>query len=74
MGNNYTGMTLKEFNDTVEVMRTIYPFEDDKTRICELYDLRTDRLNRVQIITEDERTNTQIVMSKDVERNFNERT
>ena len=72
MANNYRGMTLKEFNDTVETMRTIYPFEDDKTRICELYDFESNSMKRVEIITKDERTNTQIVMSKDVERDFNE--
>ena len=73
MGNNYRGMTLKQFNDTVEEMRTIYPFEDDKTRICELYDLPSDELRKVEIITMDKRTNTRIIMSKEV-RGYDERT
>ena len=57
---------MKQFRDTVEEMRTIYPFEDDKTHICELYDLITNEIRCVEIMTLDKRTNTRIIMSKEV--------
>ena len=63
---NVRGMTLKQFNDTLEEMRTIYPFKDEKTRLGELKDLCSDSLRQVEIVTTDEETGIQIIMSKGV--------
>lgn len=64
--NNVRGMTLKQFHDALEVMRTIYPFQDDKTCLGNLKDLPSDSFRNVEIITIDEKTGIQIVMSKGV--------
>lgn len=65
--NNVRGMTIKEFNDTLDVMRTIYDFDDDDTRIGDLHDIRTDTQRTVEIITRDPDTGINIIMSKRVE-------
>lgn len=65
--NNVRGMTLKQFYDVLEEMRTIYPFEADKTYLGELRDLQSGSLMNVEIVTRDEKTGVQIVMSKGVD-------
>lgn len=65
--NNVRGMTIKEFIDTLDVMRTIYDFDDDDTRIGDLHDIRTDAQRTVEIITRDPDTGVNIIMSKRVE-------
>lgn len=65
--NNVRGMTLQQFYDVLEDMRTIYPFEADKTYLGNLRDLPSDSLMNVEILTKDEKTGIQIVMSKGVD-------
>ena len=65
--NNVRGMTLKQFYDVLEEMRTIYPFEADKTYLGNLRDLPSDSFMNVEILTKDEKTGIQIVMSKGVD-------
>lgn len=60
------GMTLKQFNDVLEEMRTIYPYNPETTRLGDLNDMCTDSLRQVEIITTDEATGIQIVLSKGV--------
>lgn len=60
------GMTLKQFNDVLEEMRTIYPYNPETTRLGDLMDMCTDSLRQVEIITTDEATGVQIVLSKGV--------
>lgn len=60
-------MTLQQFYDVLEDMRTIYPFEADKTYLGNLRDLPSDSLMNVEILTKDEKTGIQIVMSKGVD-------
>lgn len=64
---NVRGMTLQQFYDVLEDMRTIYPFEADKTYLGNLRDLPSDSLINVEILTKDEKTGVQIVMSKGVD-------
>ena len=57
--------TIKQFKDTLEVMRKVYPFEDDKTRmqtrdICDL-----DH-NHLSIRTQDTETGVWIEMSRNL--------
>ena len=49
---------------------TITPFKDDTTRICNLYNIRDNCYDRIEIATVDEETKTQIVMTKEVEREY----
>jgi hypothetical protein len=60
------GMTLKQFYDVLEEMHTIYPFESDKTYIGNIIDLPSDSPLNVEILTKDEKTGVQIIMSKSV--------
>ena len=64
---NVRGMTLQQFYDVLEDMRKIYPFEADKTHLGNLRDLPSDSMRNVEIITRDERTGVQIVLSKGVD-------
>lgn len=65
--NDVRGMTLQQFYDVLEEMRSIYPFEANKTFIGNLRDLKSDSLMNVEILTRDEKTGIQIVMSKGVD-------
>lgn len=63
-------MTITEFNETLETMRKAYPFKDDTTKICNLYNIRDNCCDRIEIATVDEETMTRIVMTKEVEREY----
>lgn len=65
--NNVCGMSLRQFNKTIEEMRSIYPFRDDKTMLGELRDMSSNSHRRVEIITRDEDTGITIVMQKGVD-------
>ena len=59
--------TVKQFKDMLEEMKTIYPYDDEKTLLstdC----VRTMSSDRLEIRTVDEKTGVTIVMAKDVER------
>lgn len=60
------GMTLKQFKETVEEMRTVYPFKDETAYLGDLRDIRCDELRQIDIHTTDERTGVDIVLSKGV--------
>ena len=61
------GMTLKQFYDVLEEMHTIYPFESDKTYIGNIIDLPSGSPLNVEILTKDDKTGVQIIMSKSVD-------
>ena len=63
---NVRGMTLKQFYDVLEDMRTIYPFEADKTYLGNLRDLPSDSILNVEILTKDEKTGVEIILRKGV--------
>ena len=63
-------MTITEFNETLETMRKAYSFKDDKTRIVSLYNIKNNSYDSIEIATIDEETKTQIVMTKEVEREY----
>ena len=48
------GMTIKELKDTLDEMHKVYAFKPEKTRFCNIRDIRTDSPNRVEIVTTDE--------------------
>lgn len=57
--------TVKQFFDTLEEMRTIYPFKDDKTRL-QTRSMQNLGNNHLSIVTQDEETGIWIEMSKGV--------
>lgn len=65
---NVYGMKLQQFYDVLEEMRSIYPFEADKTYIGNLQDLPSGSFRNVEILTTDEKTGIQIVLSKGIDR------
>lgn len=62
------GMTIKEFNDILNDMHSIYPFKPESTQIVSLEDIRTNTIRQVEILTTDEDTGVDIVMTKGIER------
>lgn len=59
--------TVKEFYEALNEMRAIYPFDDEKTRLCTRDAWRNEE-NHLSIITTDEKTGIDIHMSKTIER------
>lgn len=57
------GGTVKQFIDILDEMRTIYPFEDDKTRLS-THNIETISHNAVTIVTQDKETGIWIELSK----------
>ena len=57
--------TVKQFFDTLEEMRTIYPIKDDKTRL-QTRSMQSLDNNHLSIVTQDEETGIWIEMSKGV--------
>ena len=57
--------TVKQFKDTLEIMRTVYPFEDSKTRM-QTRDIQSLDHNHLSIVTQDEKTGVWIEMSRDL--------
>lgn len=55
--------TVKQFKDTIEERRAIYPFEDDKAYMS-THNLIYQGNNNLQIQTMDEKTGVIIVMEK----------
>lgn len=70
--NNVCGMSIADFNNVIEEMRNIYSFKNEKAYISNLQDSVTHSQRRVEIITSDEKSGIQIVMSKGVFANGNE--
>ena len=60
-----TGGTVKQFKDALEEMRTVYNFDDEKTRI-DLREPFTNNANKLTVLTIDEKTQTFITMSKSI--------
>lgn len=59
------GGTVKQFKDALEEMRTIYNFDDEKTRIS-LRDPCTISATCLAIVTTDEKTGITVRMDKDI--------
>lgn len=62
----YQGGTVKQFKDVLEEMKTIYPYDDEKTRLC-TSDVRTFAPTQASIVTTDEATGIIIQMTKGVQ-------
>ena len=55
--------TVKQFKDTLEVMRKVYPFKDEKTKM-QTMDICSLDHSHLSIATEDEETGVLIQMSR----------
>ena len=65
--NNVRGMTLKQLNDTLDQMHTVYPFKPETTRLGDFRDIRMDASRQVELFTVDEATGVNIILTKGVD-------
>ena len=59
--------TIEEFNKTIEIMRKVYPFKDESTRIVKMHDLYTNSNNCITLMTRDEETGVDIELERKIE-------
>lgn len=64
-------VTVKQYKDLLEEMKTVYPYKDEKTNVNYMVDMMT-RYPRLEIQTEDEKTGVTIVMSKSFDGRYGE--
>lgn len=64
-------MTVKQYKDLLEEMKTVYPYKDEKTKIDTSMQLAYSS-PRLEIQTEDEKTGVTIVMSKSFDGRYGE--
>lgn len=57
--------TVKQFKDTIEEMKSIYPFDDEKAYM-RTHDLMAKDNRKLQIQVTDEKTGVLIVMEKHI--------
>lgn len=65
--NRVRGMTIKQFNDTIDTMRSVYNFRDEFTSLDEFTDFRTESNRQVCIHTIDDATGVEVVLCKGVD-------
>lgn len=58
--------TVKEFLDTLEAMKKVYPYKDEETFMCTIDPRTFDCNNAISLRTVDEETGVTIHMSKPV--------
>ena len=58
--------TVKQLKDTLEAMKKIYQFSDDKTQITIERDVMSCRNDVLEIYTTDEKTGVKIQMTKSI--------
>lgn len=66
---NASGMTIAQFKETVEEMRTVYPFADENAYLGNLKDIRSNEMRQIDIHAIDEKTGVLIILSKGVGEN-----
>lgn len=59
--------TVKQFKDMLEEMKTVYSYDDEKTRLS-THNIFSRENDSLELETIDEKTGIKIVMSKCVER------
>ena len=58
-------MTIADFNRLVEIMKTVYNFDDQKTQIISVADIRMGQVPcQLEVTTVDETTGVRITMSR----------
>lgn len=61
------GATISDFLETVEIMRTVYPFENDKAKIVNTYDFPSQSHTTLELYVKDENTGTHITLQRGIE-------
>ena len=59
-------VTVKQYKDLLEEMKTVYQYEDEKTNVNYMVDIMT-RYPRLEIQTKDEKTGVTVVLSKSID-------
>lgn len=59
--------TIKQFKDTLEIMRKAYPFTDEDTLIENCRDQYTASNTRIDLLTVDKETGVEVHLSKRIE-------
>lgn len=59
--------TVKQFKDTLEEMRKIYPFKDDETRLS-THNIISRENNYLQIQTVDDETGISVCLAKHIDK------
>ena len=59
--------TIKQFNETIEIMRKAYPFKDEDTHIVKTWDYRTEANTDITLFTIHEETGTEVHLSRKVD-------
>lgn len=67
MASKLRGITVKQFKDTLESMRKVYNFDDEKTRLSDCIDCFNGRIGNVEINTIDEENEVVVCLTKRVE-------
>ncbi len=64
--NDMRGMSLAQMKEVLDEMRSIYKYDDERTYLGDLRDLRENAQRCVEIMTVDEKTDITVVMNKRV--------
>ena len=64
--NDMRGMSLAQMKEVLDEMRSIYKYDDARTYLGKLRDLRDNSQRCVEIMTVDEKTDITVVMNKRV--------
>lgn len=59
-------VTVKQYKDLLEEMKTVYPYKDEKTNVNLMVDIMA-RYPRLEIQTEDEKTGVTVILSKAID-------
>lgn len=62
-----SGATISDFLETVEIMRTVYHFENDKAKIVNTYDFPSQSHTTLELYVKDENTGVHITLQKEIE-------
>ena len=64
--NDMRGMSIAQMKEVLDEMRSIYKYDDNRTYLGDLRDLRENSQRCVEIMTVDEKTDITVVMNKRV--------
>lgn len=65
--NRVRGMTIKQFNEILNELRSVYNFKDELTRLDDFSEPETRYNRKVSIYTVDEKTGVEVHLSKGAE-------
>lgn len=66
MSSDLRGMSVSELLKILDEMKTIYPYSNDNTYLGNIHDPINNEPRKVELLTRDEKTGIDILMSKGV--------